>query len=167
MLIKNYLQHRWVSLALRLLLGFIFVYSGISKLGDLAGFAEAIDNYRILPRPAVNTFAIILPWVELLSGACLFSGVLLHGGALLITIMLAMFTAAVATSVAMGIDITCGCSTPFTTASRIGLGKLIENVALLAAALGVFFFGSPGWGFARHFDKNPMSAKNSNHSQPA
>ncbi|MDZ7291123.1 MAG: DoxX family membrane protein [candidate division KSB1 bacterium] len=166
MSVKNILQYRWLTLTLRLLLGFIFIYSGFSKLGDLAGFAEAIDNYRILPRPAINVLAIILPWIELLSGASLLSGILLRGGAILIASAMAIFTAAVATSMARGIDITCGCSTPFKIASRVGFGKLLEDVILLAAALLIFFFDKPIFSFALDLDKNPAPIENPHDAQP-
>ena len=166
MFIKKFLQKEPVIFALRLLVGFIFVYSGISKLTDLAGFAEAIDNYRILPRVAVNGFAIVLPWVELIAGLCLLSGILLRGGAMLITTLLIIFTVSVFAGIVRGIDITCGCSTPFATASRIGLGKLVENMVLLTGALAVFFFGKPRLSLAQNFNKNITPAKNPPQHQP-
>lgn len=160
MFIKKIFQQAPVIFVLRVLLGFIFVYSGISKLTDLAGFAEAIDNYRILPRVAVNGFAIVLPWAEVIAGICLLSGILLRGGAMLITTLLIIFTVSVLAGIVRGIDITCGCSTPFATASRIGFAKLVENVVLLAGALAVFFFGTPRLSLAQNFNKNIPPAKN-------
>jgi uncharacterized membrane protein YphA (DoxX/SURF4 family) len=149
MFIKSIFKKRWVILALQVLLGFTFLYSGFTKLGNLAGFAEAVSNYRLLPNPAINIFAIVLPWVELISGACLLSGILLRGGALLMTVLLIIFTGAVLAGIVRGIDITCGCSTPFTVASRIGLAKLMENAALLAIAVCIFFFGKPTFSFQK------------------
>jgi uncharacterized membrane protein YphA (DoxX/SURF4 family) len=157
--IKRIFQQQATILVLRLLVGFIFAYSGISKLADLAGFAEAIDNYRILPRVAVNGFAIVLPWAELIAGLCLISGAFLRGGAMLIAALLIIFTVSVFAGIVRGIDITCGCSTPFATASRIGFGKLIENVVLLIGVLAIFFLGKPGFDLGLSFGKNAFAKK--------
>ena len=65
------ISSRHVTLALRLMLGALFVYSGIAKMTVPAEFASDVANFRILPIPAVNMFALILPWLELLCGLSL------------------------------------------------------------------------------------------------
>jgi uncharacterized membrane protein YphA (DoxX/SURF4 family) len=97
------------ALCFRLFLGIMFAYAAITKIQDPAGFAQAIANYRILPLWGVNGAAILLPWVELLAGACLISGLLLPGGSLLIAGLLLVFAVALGIDLWRGLDISCGC----------------------------------------------------------
>jgi uncharacterized membrane protein YphA (DoxX/SURF4 family) len=143
--IATLLKHSFFTLLLRLVLGFMFLYSGASKLDNPAQFAEAISNYQILPQAFINACAIVVPWLEIASGFAVLTGILLRGGAFLLALLLLVFTCAVGLSVLNGIDISCGCSTPISFAARVGFGKLLENFALLAAALCVFKFGKPAF----------------------
>jgi uncharacterized membrane protein YphA (DoxX/SURF4 family) len=141
--ITNSLQHPVVSLVLRVLVGCLFLYSGASKLGDLKSFAEAVENYRLLPIASINFFALVTPWLEVLAGLAVITGILLRGGAFLLVLLLLVFTSAIAISIATGVDISCGCSLPFSSAARVGWKKLGENLILLAAAWSVYKYGRP------------------------
>ena len=141
--ITTFLQHPLTTLIIRVLLGFVFLFSGASKLGDLKSFAEAIENYRLLPSATVNLFALVVPWLEMLAGLAVLTGILLRGGALVLTSLLFVFTCAIALAVANGVDITCGCSLPFSSAARVGWKKLVENLLLLGMTWGVYKFGRP------------------------
>lgn len=143
MRITALVRHPIFTLLLRLMLGFMFLYSGVSKLVHPATFAEAVSNYQILPHALINIFAILVPWLETLSGLAVLTGIFLRGGAFLLALLLVAFTLAVLISMLNGVDITCGCSTPLTLATRIGAGKLIENLTLLAAALCVLKYAKP------------------------
>jgi uncharacterized membrane protein YphA (DoxX/SURF4 family) len=105
-------------LASRIVLGVMFVYAGITKIMDPAGFAQAIANYRILPGGLVNPAAVVLPWVEVLAGLSLVLGLLLEGGALVIAGLLLVFTLALGFNLMRGLDISCGCFGPSGGSSR-------------------------------------------------
>ncbi|MFQ5592313.1 MAG: DoxX family protein, partial [Phycisphaerae bacterium] len=82
-------------LAVRLLLGGLFVYTGWVKLGDPFAFLKQIHLYNALPEsPAIfiNSVAIVLPWLEIIAGVSLILGVYLRGAAATTAIMLAVFT---------------------------------------------------------------------------
>jgi len=131
------------GLVLRVLLGGIFLYSGSSKLAELKSFAEAIENYRLLPIAVINLFALVVPWLEVLAGLAVLTGILLRGGAFVLVLLLLVFTSAIAISIANGVDISCGCSLPFSSAARVGWKKLAENIILLGAAWSVYKYGRP------------------------
>jgi putative oxidoreductase len=95
--------------ALRIILGIIFIYAGISKILSPEDFAVIIDNYRILPFIFVKPFAILIPWVEVTAGACLVCGYFVSGGLLIIDILMIVFILAFVISLIRGIDIACGC----------------------------------------------------------
>ena len=78
----------WIERGARLLLGIVFIYAAAGKIGDPADFALAIANYQILPSAWINPTALFLPWLELVCGLGLMSGVLKRGSALVITLLL-------------------------------------------------------------------------------
>ncbi len=130
---KNHLNT--LERAGRVLLGAIFVYASLDKIIEPAAFAQAIANYQILPPAWVNAVALILPWLELVSGICLITGKLMRGGALAITLMLFVFMGALGYNAYRGVDIACGCfSLNNEGAGRIYM-DLSRDAALLAVAL--------------------------------
>jgi putative oxidoreductase len=123
-----------LNFILRLALGGIFVYAGAGKIIDPAGFATDIGNYRLLPHDWIHLMAITLPWIEVVAGLLLILGVWKRASALLITLMLVAFIAAIGQAVARNLNIECGC---FGTVGgrQVGLIAIAEDVAMLAAAL--------------------------------
>ena len=68
-----------VTLALRLLLGAVFVYAAYTKLRQSwLLFALSIDSYQLLPEWAVYAVARTLPAAELALGILLIAGVWLR-----------------------------------------------------------------------------------------
>ncbi|MFH1146557.1 MAG: MauE/DoxX family redox-associated membrane protein, partial [Pseudomonadota bacterium] len=107
--IIRFTRHPTVVLILRLFLGGVFVYASWDKLCHPAGFAEAVYRYRILPEILVNPVAILVPWLELLAGILLISGLFLRGALLVSTGLLATFLAALGFNLVRGMDVDCGC----------------------------------------------------------
>jgi uncharacterized membrane protein YphA (DoxX/SURF4 family) len=139
--VRSTIGNRFFLLALRLVLGFLFVFASIEKIAQPAEFAKAILNYHLLPIPLVNVFAIVLPWVELVAGFLLLSGLFTRGSSLLLTFLLSVFTLAIAINVARGLDISCGCFGT-SVARRIGWSALAEDLLMLAGSLILYFFPS-------------------------
>jgi uncharacterized membrane protein YphA (DoxX/SURF4 family) len=113
--------------------GLIFAAAALSKLGDLATFAGQIHNYRIVPIWTENLLAMSVPWIELVAALALILGVRPRAGAVVAAALLLVFTVAVGAAWARGLDFECGCFGK-ASAARIGLRKLVENVAMLALA---------------------------------
>lgn len=95
----------------RIILGFIFLYASWDKVLEPAEFARAIANYQILPAGLAAPAAIFLPWLELICGICLVINRWTGGSALIITLLVAVFTAAIGYNIYRGMDIACGCFT--------------------------------------------------------
>jgi len=115
-------------------IGILMALAGMAKIGDLRSFAMQLHNFRMLPVPVENLFAMTLPWVELLAALALIFGVRARAGAMLITGLLSLFTVAVFVATVQGLDIECGC---FGThdSSRVGWVKIGQNLAMLALAV--------------------------------
>jgi uncharacterized membrane protein YphA (DoxX/SURF4 family) len=118
----------------RLALGGTLLYAGSLKALNTGGFAEAIANFDLLPLWAGGVLAVILPWVEILTGVMLVCGLWLRMSSLLSMVMFAGFGVAVVSAIARGLNIECGC---FDTndGTRVGVHTLAIEAAGFAAAL--------------------------------
>ena len=119
---------------LRIILGVVFIFASIEKIADPGAFASAISSYRVVSSGPALLIATILPWIELLCGFGLLVGLFVRGSALLVLIMLTVFTVAVLSALWRGMDISCGCYSQDPTAGRIGWRKLGENAVLITIA---------------------------------
>ena len=123
------------AVALRVVLGAVFVYSAWLKLkAPWQLFAGDIADYRILPEWAVIPLARSLPWVELALGALLIVGRLVRTAAAGLTLLMAVFLSLMVRAMVLHMDINCGC---FGTGERISWHTLARDGALLAACLGL------------------------------
>ena len=118
----------------RIAVGLVMLVAALAKIGNPAALATQIVHYHVIPAGPENLVAVTLPWVELLTGLALVSGVRARSGAWLAVAMMVLFTLSVAQAMARGLDFECGC---FGTAdaTRVGVKKLLENLALTGAAL--------------------------------
>ena len=106
---RNFVQNLWVWLTSRLLLGGLFLFTGVPKIADLNGFAELVIGYGILPEGLSRLAGITLSWVELYLGCSLILGVFVRLGAA-VTIPLSLsFMAAGIYAMVKSSGIICGC----------------------------------------------------------
>ena len=140
-------KQRWLHLALilmRMTLGCVFIYASWHKIARPAEFAQTITNYRLLPQILINPAALLLPWVELVCGLGMVSGLLRRGSGLVLSFLLLVFIAALAASLLRGLDIHCGC---FSSAAHVGTNLYLDialDMVLLAMAVTAFLFpGKP------------------------
>jgi len=131
---------RRLLLLFRVIVGGVFVWAGGLKIIDPLGFAQSIENYQVVSPELAFLAALVLPWVEFLSGAFLILGVLLRSSALLISLQLVGFIGLVASALARGIDTTCGC---FGSLSRRADLTLILTDAVLFVLVLIVFFARP------------------------
>ncbi len=83
--------------------------AGATKAYDLAGFADQINHFHLLPWPLVAGLAVFLPWLEMISGILLIVRKLELGALLIITGLLVVFTFALTSAWLRHLDIDCGC----------------------------------------------------------
>lgn len=141
MTLRRLLTNGTLGAVVRWLLGLIFLVSALGKIADPGGFADNIAAYRIVPFAAINVVAIVMAWTEFLVGLALLNGVAWRSGALLAAAMNVVFILAIASALARGLDIECGC---FTVAkSRVGWPLIARNLGFLALSLFVLLHPPP------------------------
>ena len=121
-----------IILICRIVLGGIFIYASLDKIAHPAEFAKAIGNYHALPFGLENLLALTLPWLELLAGVALITGVMIDGAAIMVIIMNIIFIFAISQALARGISIECGCFSVTTEGGdNIGLQTVIRDIGYL------------------------------------
>jgi len=111
---KSFFKEQWkqdgpLALVARLILGAVFIYASMDKIAHPEAFAKAVYNYQILPDALINLTAIVLPWLELVIGIFLLTGLFREGTASIVTLLLTVFFGAMLFNLARGLDIHCGC----------------------------------------------------------
>ncbi|MFQ6037636.1 MAG: MauE/DoxX family redox-associated membrane protein [Candidatus Aminicenantales bacterium] len=121
----------------RLVLGGTFVWAGILKIADPLRFAEDISNYRVFPRVITLFLALVLPWVEVLCGVLLVSGVFFRASALILSGLLVTFLVLISVTIVRGINIECGCFGSLS--EKVGWRLVLTDSVLLLLTLTVLF----------------------------
>ena len=144
-------------LVARVLLGVVFILMGAAKTSDPAGFLKMIREYHMFPEQTyllMNLTAVVLPWLEVVCGMLLLLGLATRGSALLLAMLLAAFTVAVAAR-AIGIyhagnipfcaiKFDCGCG----AGEQYICTKIPENTGLFLLSLIVLLSRSRRLGLA-------------------
>jgi len=133
-----------LPLLARFILGAVFIYASLDKIADPVSFSTNIDNYHISPIAINNLAALILPWIELIIGLSLITGVFLDGASILTIGLLAFFIFIITQAYMRGISLECGC---FKTAVDPSLGdlrqdmlwRIFEDILFLVLAIIVYF----------------------------
>jgi hypothetical protein len=130
------IRNRAILLSFALVVGGVFVWAALLKIRDPLAFARDISNYRVVCDAIAVWVAILLPWLEMVTGLCLAAGLWRRTAALLASLMLAGFIVLVAVTMIRGLDVDCGC---FGSLSRkADLGLILQDAVLLFMAASVF-----------------------------
>jgi uncharacterized membrane protein YphA (DoxX/SURF4 family) len=129
-------RNKYVLFFFCLMAGGMFIWAGALKIAEPLEFAQSIRNYRVVGQELAFAVAVVLPWVEVLSGACLIAGLFRRASALLLSLLLAGFIGLVASVVWRGLEVDCGC---FGAMSGRADGRLIlQDAVFLFFTLNVF-----------------------------
>ena len=132
----------------RIVLGGVFIVAAGPKIADPPGFAHMIANYRLFPPSLVHAAALVLPWIEMLAGIALISGVFWRTAAKFAGALLVVFLFAIGINLARDRAVQCGCfdvhAAPKSHAELIGemRGVLARDGALLAVVAFVLAAGA-------------------------
>jgi len=128
----NLFSNKYLILIIRTVIAVIFIIAGAEKIANPENFALSISNYRLFPVYSINIFAVVLPWIEIISGILLLFGIAVKENSTIILTLLLIFTSAIVISLFRGLSIDCGC---FGKGTQIGMLKLGENLLMI---LGTF-----------------------------
>ena len=149
--IKPILMSEYLSLALRIYVGCIFIYASLKKISNPGIFAENIAAYRIIPYHGLHLVAIILPWIEVICGFFVILGLRTRAAVSILGGLLFMFTLFIIINIFRDSSISCGCFG--TVGETISWKKVTINTIWLLMTIQVFLFDRicflPRGGFIR------------------
>ena len=141
---QRFIDNHVTIMAFRIILGLLFLLSGIGKIMDLKGSVAAVYNFQLVPDVMVEPIGYALPFIELLCALGLLFGVLTRLSAYGIGLMsLVFFIGKMIVIFGQGRSTECGC-----------FGALMETFAsvtvymdipTLLIALGIIFSNSRHW----------------------
>jgi uncharacterized membrane protein YphA (DoxX/SURF4 family) len=128
----------------RFILGGLFIYASIDKIVHPEAFAKIIYNYRLFPAFSIHLLAVVLPWIEMITGLFLVAGFFKQTAAIMLSTLLVLFIAALSFNLLRGLDFNCGCFTTTSTSNGDPLGLIFRDVLLLIPGLIIIFFQRAG-----------------------
>ena len=99
----------WVTTVVRLGLGAVALAAAVPKLTDLRGSVWAVRAYDLMPVALAEVVGTALPFVELLLGVLLVTGLWTRWAAAGFGLLMLAFAAGIASAWARGLAIDCGC----------------------------------------------------------
>lgn len=125
--------------ALRIFLGFVFLFSGLSKFSGLSSFNNVIISFHILPDQITPIVAIIIPSIETLCAVSLLLGVWIKYSTVVVIALLMLFIAAIIPMLGTESQFDCGCFGPFVQSKVDGM-LLIRNIIMVVLLLLIFSY---------------------------
>ena len=98
-----------IEWGLRLFIGCTFIFASWHKIVSPDQFATILYGYAVFPRQFINVLAIVMPFVELVCGISLITGLLKRSSLLLINAMLIGFVFLISFNLIRGHGFDCGC----------------------------------------------------------
>ncbi len=140
--VKAIFSNRFVILLSRLILGMVFIVASIDKIALPEAFAASIQAYDLLPIGIINILALVIPWMELLCGIFLVTGMLVRSSSAVVSVLLGVFVIAMVSALLRNLTIDCGCFGK-AYATPVSWARVLEDAGLLLLGLHLFFFPYP------------------------
>lgn len=103
------INNRWLELAARWILGLTFIYASFHKIAAPAEFARIVYGYDLFPAVFINLIAIIIPFLELVTGSALIIGFYPRSAAIIVNALLTAYIIALTINLIRGHEFDCGC----------------------------------------------------------
>jgi len=130
-----------IELFIRWLIGIPFIYASFHKIAAPDYFAKILYGYYLFPEFIINLIAIILPYLELISGIALILGIYPRSAMLILETMLFVFIVALSINLIRGHNFDCGCfSFGEPEYGYSVLGSVVRNVIYFILGLQSLFY---------------------------
>ena len=141
---KFLLTHQYTQLFFRYVLGAVFIYASYDKIIDPHTFSDLIDNYHITPIFINNLAALFIPWLELIIGISLITGIYKNASINIVIALLIWFIFILSQAVLRGINTSCGCfkvteNVANTDFKALLIKRIFEDVVFLGMAIIIKF----------------------------
>jgi uncharacterized membrane protein YphA (DoxX/SURF4 family) len=136
------LRDQVVRLIARVVIGGLFVTTGIEKILDPYGFMAAIGEYGLISGNALLVTAVVFPWLEAVFGAALLLGVFPKTSSLVVSGLVLVFIAAMFLSWGETLSAGCGCFPGEDEAVTVGWALVSRDIGILLVSIYTWAFPS-------------------------
>jgi putative oxidoreductase len=133
--------HHWLLWSFRLVLAITFVWAGVVKFVDPAGFAGSLAAFKMFHEAWINVVALGLPPFEILAGLLVLTRRGLEVGSFSLVVTSTAFLIALLSGLARGLPVDCGCFG--------GTGPSTPLKVWIAVARDAVLIGMAGWVYWR------------------
>jgi len=98
-----------LSFVFRIIIGGIFLISGLAKISDPIRLMLTLREFRLFPEIIIPFTAIYIPWLEFILGLFMLLGIMHRTASLILSCLIGFFTLAIASVILRGIEVDCGC----------------------------------------------------------
>lgn len=127
-------------LIMRLVLASVFVSAALPKVRDPVAFANAVEGFRVVGPELSNWVALILPWLELVTGIGILIPWICRSSGIIIAALLVIFIALHASAWIRGLEIDCGCFGSETSDKSTNyLWLILRNTLLLGTCFPIIY----------------------------
>ncbi len=131
-----------ISFILRIIVGGIFLISGLAKISDPVRFVLTLREFDIFPEIIVPFTAIYMPWLEFIIGLCIILGILHRASSFMLACLIFIFTIAIISVIIRGMEIDCGCFGLLADILKIpdmaDMKAVIRNMLFIGMSLYIF-----------------------------
>ena len=138
--IADFLSNKYLLLALRLGVGFVFIIASIGKIIDPVKFMDKVYEYALLPDMFVPAFSYILPWIEFFTGLMLMLNIYAQSAAFICCGTLVAFITAIFVQISRGVSMDCGCFDFLIPDEQIGYTTIARDFSMLLVASVILVF---------------------------
>jgi putative oxidoreductase len=135
------ISNSWVELAARWILGLTFIYASFHKIVSPADFAKIVYGYDLFPAVFINLIAIIIPFLELITGLALVIGVYPRSAAIIINGLLVVYIVVLTINLIRGHEFDCGCfafgQSGYTSSSEV---TLVRDIIYFVLGLQIILY---------------------------
>lgn len=141
-LLQSIVNNSWIELAARWILGLTFIYASLHKILSPTDFAKIVYGYDLFPEIFINLIAIIIPFMELVTGLALIIGFYPRSAAVIINGLLLAFIVVLSINLIRGHEFDCGCFSAHQSGhSSSPEVNIVRDIIYFILGLQVILFG--------------------------
>lgn len=133
---NQFFRDKKAQTLLRILLGGLFVYAGILKLVNTDDFEKAVAGFRLIPDAVRTITTTVLPWLEVIVGAMLVSGLMIRTSTSTLSLLLVLFIIVITVTLIQGDYNGCGCFSSISGNESLFDGIIVVGRDLVFLAMG-------------------------------
>ncbi len=131
-----------ILLALRLLMGSVFILASIDKIFNPAVFSSVLREYKLLPEILIPLVSVTLPWMEFFAGLLIILNIFSQSVALIMILFNTGYILGITINLAWGLAHECGCFTLFGWNEPISGSTIARDLFFVLLCVPILFYAS-------------------------